>query len=173
MKRYTTLLCILIGLLPALSGQNQLFLPFDNDYQMVSDELQQIPYLESITPLGMDEILVSHDNAMVSYKFNGPRLYKITMTKHYSNKKEASRALDGTLKYFDIIDAPVIDFLSRGSKRTYVAIRDGIVYELVVANHSGKNIDVILSSRKARATPSKELVRYDYLAMADLSTASN
>lgn len=156
------LLGFLFCLASLMSGQNIMFLNYEKyaSYDKVKEFCHDQPLTDVLFEENEELMLVQLKSFIFRYEFYDEQLYRITMTKEFSNYKNARETERAILHYFDVTGAQLVENVSLGNTRRYVCLRDGRVMELFITYHHAHAITFELSSKYVGRTPAYDLDQY-------------
>ncbi|MDX2286306.1 MAG: hypothetical protein NW241_19205 [Bacteroidia bacterium] len=167
MRSALAFFCWLLGC-NLLWSQNQFFFDTPRTFNQVGRELYAWDYVE-ITRRERDRlILCDAYSTRYRYDFHYGWLYRVTMQRQFTSRKQGKKAVESILGYMDQISARRVPAPREAGLDTYLFIRKGKVYQLTLAALDGSRWELTLSMRDARHTPMPRWDAWDMQALREL-----
>jgi hypothetical protein len=138
MKQLFTLL-IGICVCTLAPGQNNLFIPFGQTAEQVTDFLGSRDYVHNVhIDSEMKSVRADLDqNKKVEYAFENGSLYATTVTRSYENRRVSHEVQRNCLEYMNVISRGTVSTSSQQNVVCHTAVTESRVIKLFVASHKG------------------------------------
>lgn len=148
-----------------LTAQNDLFLGFPYAYHHAYAYLDSLDYVRIETQVPERRLITSIHGAHYRYDFLGGWLYRVTMIRHFPNRRQARKAYRSVRDYFGTTGTETW----AETRSHYVGAGAAQLFELILRPGTGRHYALHLSARHPLFTPLPEWTPYDVRMAQTLS----
>ena len=146
-----------LGVLP-VSAQNDLFLGFPYSYARAWHYLDSLDYVRIVREVPERRLRAEANAAHFTYDFLGGWLFRVTMIRHFPNRKQARQAYKGVRTYFETVGVPPW----RERSYSFVGAGKNELFDLQLKPGPGRSYALHLSARQPLYTPMTQWTPFDH-----------